>query len=142
MNFNFTYKNLQGKLSQSMWSGREKLFINGQEVQKSGKEWVLSDGTRIATKKEFLLFPKLVINGEEVKIIKLKKWEWVFVILPGFLFFLGGAVPALVGLGGVYLNLSIFMSHDIKPAVKILASLGYLILALIIVFGVAALLQA
>jgi hypothetical protein len=142
MKFNFTHQGISGTLTQSTWTGREKLLINGEEVQKTGKEWITQNGIHIESKKEYFLFPKLIINGNEIKLIKLRKWEWFFVILPGFLLFLGGAIPALIGIGGVYLNLSIFRSDDINPVVKILASLGYLIIALIIIIGVAVALQS
>ena len=141
MKFDFTHENLKGTFSESFLTGKQILVINGQEIQKTGKEWATQGNLHIQSKKKFLLFPGLIINGKEVKLVNLKKWEWFFVFLPGFLIFLGGALPALFGFAGMYLNLSIFKSSDIKPAIKVLASLGYLIIAIVIILGISAALQ-
>ncbi len=118
----------------SFFTGRKNLFIGGKEVPKVKGGWQTSDGRFIAWKQDLTFLPKLKIDGDEIKLIKFKKWEWVFVFFPLLLVFRGGVVGGLIGGVAMSINFSIFASSDIKPILKALASLGVFILTVAVYF--------
>jgi hypothetical protein len=121
--FPFSYNNIQGVYEYTPF-GKETLTVNDQLIAKTGKDWVLADGTNVKRSFENFLIPKLLINDTEIKLVTLKKWEWVLVLLPALFFALGGISPAIAAFIGVYINLSIVMAPQRSSTQKILLSLG------------------
>lgn len=86
--------------------------------------------------------PQLVIDnrdcatGEEYVPIKLPKWSYIFVILH-LVNFLNGALGAVLAVIGIALTTSISCNTKMNVAARVLLDLAVLILALLLVFGIA-----
>lgn len=142
MNYNFAYQGVTGRFTQSPWTGAQRLFINGQEISKTEKEWLTPQGWRVRSLRHMLLFPKLVINGEDVILVRLAWWEWLIVFSPAVWFLFRGLVPSAVGTIGVYLNASLFASHDIPAATKVMFAISLLVTEFVFLVMVAMIVSA
>lgn len=129
MRLPFIYKDLKGEVIYSFFTGRRKLFVGGQEIPKIKGGWQISGGRFIAWKQDLTFLPKLKIDGDEIKLIVLKKWEVLFILLPVLLVVKGGILGGLCGGVGAGINVGIFASVNVKSILKVLASLGVFILA-------------
>lgn len=139
MKFAFIHKTVRGEFVTNFIT--EKVYVDGKEVKKKGKEWITEEGSHIVSKADKLFFRKLVIDGEEVTLIHLRNWEWVFVFLPCLVCFMLGALPVLIGLLGVYFNLWVMMKRELHPALKIVSCIGTLVVAIVLVLGIGIALQ-
>lgn len=129
-----------------------KVIVNGEELKlkdykkKSGlvhTEYEIPVGSKqallvIMTAKS----PQLVIDnrdcetGEEFVPIKIPGWAYIFVVLH-FINFLNGAIGAAMAVVGVALTTSVSINRKMNIAVKVLLNVAIVVVAYIVVFGVA-----
>lgn len=148
MIFSFELSQFSGsqfELHKNIWTGKIKLFKDGEEIEAYSEKdklyilpWQETENLSIYIKEIFYEFaPHLVINGIKTSIVPELKWyNYIIGALPILLIFMGGAIGAGIGVGATYLNMSIFRSQDellmkyLKIVAVIIASyLLFLILA-------------
>lgn len=96
-----------------------KLLVNGQPAPKGPKRNQMAlrrdDGADVvAAWKPRMLgldVPQIVVDGKPIAVVEALKWyEWLWAALPVLLVFAGGAVGAMVGMLGLYVNIKLFRS--------------------------------
>lgn len=115
----------QIELDFSYWTG-SKIVINGDKAPK-GKhrlEYLVTrnDGsqTTVLLKQQALGMdaPIVKVDDQEIRVVPALKWyEWVWVGLPLFWVFFGGALPVLVGFVGLSINVRVFRENA-NPVLK------------------------
>ncbi|NTV30829.1 hypothetical protein HGA91_02525 [candidate division WWE3 bacterium] len=127
MNYQFVYQGISGRFTQSPWTGTQRLFINGSEIFKGDHEWLTPQGWHVKSVRQLLLFPKLIIDGHDLVLVSMRWWEWGLVFLPMIWIFFGGIIPTMIGMAGIYLNASLFASHDLPTGTKLMFSSSLLV---------------
>lgn len=89
--------------SESEWTGRKKLTVNGRELQKDSKKTFLliKDGKTISIEQKGSFFSgvSLVIDNETIEITKPCKWyEFALAIIPFAFVIIWGNIPASVNI--------------------------------------------
>ncbi len=136
---------------ESGWSGKKKLFINGQEVSKVNKKTFQLEGQTIELIGSYMFGLKMKYNGQEYTILpKLSWYEYVLAILPIVFDWVWSNVPSLcnvfpiVGglIGGVIVAISavsqviVFRSVK-KPIAKVGIGLAFFAGTVLVLFAVA-----
>ncbi len=82
---------------ENFWTGKKKLTINGEELEKvSRKEFKTKSGEQVTIKGNFVIGAKLIIGGEAVTIMPTVKWyEILLAIIPLILIIVWGNSVAL-----------------------------------------------
>jgi len=118
-------------LTSNMWTG-SKLLVNGKPAPKGMKRGEMqlkrNDGfPAVATfKPNFwgLDAPNLFVDGKTIVVAEPFKWyEWIWIVLPASLVFVGGFLGGLIGAIGFYVNSKIFRT-DVNRVVKFLIAGG------------------
>ena len=121
----------QYSYEENFWTGKKKLFINGQEAQKMSKKTFSvqrADGQSevVTVKGSFFSGVSVLTSGGEVTLVKNKWYEWILIFLPlvGIVFgvalcgAIGGFLSALFGFIAAFVNASMLRS-SVNIAVKI-----------------------
>jgi hypothetical protein len=101
-----------------------RLLVNGQPAPKGkGRGEMLvrrNDGKDVlmSFRNNFLDVPVLVVDGKPLNLVEPLKWyEWAWNFLPILMVLLGGALPAVLGVLAVTMNIRIFRSAQ-SPILK------------------------
>lgn len=136
------------ELETSMWTGRSKLFMNGnllEQANEKGKPFLIP-----ADKGQFVkAFPKasfpdtvpvLEINGTVNYVTEKLNWyQYLIAAIPMVLVLIGGAIGGVIGIISTMFNLSIFRQDDTELNKYLKVSgvvLGAFLLHFIIVYYV------
>lgn len=125
-----------------------KLLVNGQPAPKGPKRNQMAlrrdDGVDVtAVWKPRLLgldVPQIVVDGKPIAVVEALNWyEWLWAALPVLLVFAGGAVGAMMGVLGLYVNIKLFRSslngvlkYAATGAATLAAGIAYAVVATLI----------
>jgi hypothetical protein len=84
--------------------------------------------------------PQLVVDGKTINLVDPLKWyQWIWGGWPVFLLFIGGALGAVAGMIGFFINAKIFrtemneaLKYLVTGAVSVFAVVAYLVAAVIV----------
>lgn len=164
MKISFNYEEREFIISCGMGNGKEEVFVNGTlasqkknfihlksvhsfnyegssyEIRMQLKPIVGIISVALARNTEVVYGQDFDMKGKafSVKKIVFPKWVYIFVVLCGIMPFLtlGGAVPALLGFGGVSLCLAISRKSNIPIFIKVVLCIGITFLCWILFFVV------
>lgn len=89
------YNGQEFVLEEGFWTGKKKLYVDGEEAQcKNKKSFVLNEET-ITLKGNFLTGASINYKNEEIVLCKNAWYEWILIFLP-FANFLVGVFFALL----------------------------------------------
>jgi hypothetical protein len=101
-----------GKTPIGPWNARTKEPIAIELKDGSQKKLTLKIGY-------FDPAPRVFLDNIEIEHArKLEKWETAIVCLPILLAAFMGAIPVLVGFGGVYINYGLIRNNDMSPVLR------------------------
>jgi hypothetical protein len=143
----FTYKGKEGVAELSPLSGLTSVQYDGENLttQKDGlfgRKWVGKDGAVFTLSNQYGLIPQLKHGADLIPLTNLQSWEMAFVLLPLLIVILslGGVLPAIASIMGVYLMINLFSNPEIDRALKIAASIGYTVGVFLLVLAISILL--
>ncbi|PKO13396.1 MAG: hypothetical protein CVU39_19530 [Chloroflexi bacterium HGW-Chloroflexi-10] len=149
MNYKVSIEGFEGQdieLKYSMWTGA-KLLVNGKLAPKGMKRGEMqlkrNDGFPVTAtfKPNFLGLdaPNLFVDGKTIVVAESFKWyQWIWIILPVSLVFVGGLLGGLIGATGFILNSKIFRT-DVNGVLKFLIAGGITAASVIAYFTIATL---
>ena len=120
MDFKTTYEGHEIKIEKSNLSGKVKVFLDGNELQKEkgkGKKYKFDENTILEIKNNGidLIVPKLSINDSEVLLMRKLVWyEIASSLLPFPLLAVGGALGGGLAGAGFVINLYLLRSGENK----------------------------
>lgn len=83
---------------ESFWLGKREIIIDGTPIKRIDKKSYFYDEKAYTLKGSFLFGARLERGAEKIILVpNLTALEWVFVILPLILVFIGGAIGGLCG---------------------------------------------
>lgn len=143
------FPNSNFALEVSIWTGRSKLFMNNQQLERSkekGKPFLIPKGNneflKAFPKQSFPdLIPTLEVNGVKNNIAEKLKWfQYLLGGIPILLLFFGGVLGAVIGVIATMTNYNIFRQEGILIN-KYLKVIGIIVSSLIIYLVLITLLQ-
>ncbi len=134
--------------TESFWSGKKALTVNGLDAQPISKKEFMINGKKAVIKGSYYTGINLYIEGENIEISPKPRWyEIILAILP-FIFLLtwgnsqvlcsifpvvGGALGGVLGGAGAITSL-LLMKKSNLPATKVLIGIGACIVTILIAF--------
>ena len=126
--------------TESFWTGKKTISINGQELQKIDKKTYKYGDQYCTLKGSYLSGVELTVGAEKIELIrKLTTLETILCFLPLILVFIGGAVGGLCGGAACAFN-ALYIRKTDKMAVKVVYSVLFTIAACICYYLIVALL--
>ena len=96
-----TYIDETGKeieYEESFWTGKRKITIDGVLLEAVDKKSFNYNQNTYKVKGNILFGVKLIGENEIIIVPKLKVWEYILIMLPLILVFIGGATGAIIGM--------------------------------------------
>ena len=117
--------------SESFWTEKKNIYINGQELQKIDKKTYKYEDKRCTVKGSYITGVELLIGVQSVTLVrKLTVFEIIMCFLPFLLVVTGGAIGGLCG-GAAWAFNAVFIRKSDKIIVKILYSVLSTVVAFI-----------
>ena len=123
------YKSLthDGKLivyKEGFWTGKREIYIDGNPIKKMDKKSYYYDDKAYTLKGSYLFGARLERGAERIILVpNLTALEWVFVILPLILLFIGGAIGGFCAVAAALMFVSISRAIN-NTLVKIVLGLA------------------
>jgi hypothetical protein len=97
---------------ESFWTGRKKIFIDGEQIERINKKYYQFNNHSWLLKGNFIMGAHLEYNGSKIVLVdKLNVFQYMMVLLPVIaLAFLGGVIGALIGAFSTYFLAATFRS--------------------------------
>lgn len=142
--------------SESFWTGKKKLTLNGIEAQRISKTDYMIDGTSAVLKGNFVVGVSLYIGGETIQLTPKAKWyETLLAFIPLLFLLTWGNSPTLCAifpviggalggaLGGMAAVSSLFLMKKQRTAIgKLIVGIVVAAITILLAYlGVVALLQ-
>lgn len=83
---------------ESFWTGKRKITIDGVLLEAVDKKSFNYNQNTYKVKGNILFGVKLIGENEIIIVPKLKVWEYILIMLPLILVFIGGATGAIIGM--------------------------------------------
>lgn len=83
---------------ESFWTGKRKITIDGVLLETVDKKSFNYNQNTYKVKGNILFGVKLIGENEIIIVPKLKVWEYILIMLPLILVFIGGATGAIIGM--------------------------------------------
>lgn len=97
---------------ESFWTGRKKIFIDGEQIERVDKKHYQFNNHSWLLKGNFIMGAHLEYNGNKIVLVdKLNVFQYIMVLLPMIaLAILGGVIGALIGAFSTYFLAATFRS--------------------------------
>lgn len=117
--------------SEGFWTGKKKIVINGQELQKTGKNTYKYEYNYYTVKGNFLSGVEMTCGAQSITLIrKLTVLEIILCFFPIVLVVIGGAIGGFCGGAAAAVN-AMFMRNTDKTVMKIVYSIVSTVVAFV-----------